>query len=131
MSVQPCISSLIQNAVLRANRYMEALEQRRYVADSKMLTTDAFTTLVKAHMQAGSKGLTECTLLKILNSTGNAIYDAKILASKLRLSDYVGTLSDNNIYVLLSNTAKEDAGYVISRFKEAGYATEFVEGRIK
>ena len=125
------ISSLIQNAVLRANRYMEALEQRRYVADSKMLTTDAFTTLVKAHMQAGSKGLTECTLLKILNSTGNAIYDAKILASKLRLSDYVGTLSDNNIYVLLSNTAKEDAGYVISRFKEAGYATEFVEGRIK
>ncbi len=124
------ISSLIQNAVLRANRYMEALEQQRYVEDSRLLTTDAFTTLVKAHRKAGEKGLTECTLLRILNGTGNQIEDGKALASKLRLSDYVGTLSDGGMYVLLSNTAREDASYVIRRFEEIGFATEFVEGRI-
>ncbi len=125
------ISSLIQNAVLRANRYMEALEQQRYVADSRMLNTEAFTTLVSAHMKAGDKGLTECTLLKIVSgSCGNTIEDGRILASKLRLSDYVGTLADGNIYVLLSNTARDDAHYVISRFNDIGYETEFVEERI-
>lgn len=125
------ISSLIQNAVLRANRYMEALEQQRYVADSRMLNTDAFTTLVSAHVKASDKGLTECTLLKIVTgSCGDIIEDGKILASKLRLSDYVGTLKDGNMYVLLSNTAKGDASYVIKRFEEVGYTTEFVEERI-
>ena len=124
------ISSLIQNAVLRANRYMEALEQQRYIADSRMLTTDAFATLVRAHVQAGDKGLTECTLLKVLTSTGDQIEDGKVLASKLRLSDYVGTLPDGNMYVLLANTAREDASFVIKRFEEAGYATEFMEERI-
>ena len=125
------ISSLIQNAVLRANRYMEALEQQRYVEDSRLLTTDAFTTLVKAHIQASDKGLTECTLLKILTETGDTFADGKILASKLRLSDFVGTLADDNLYVLLSNTTREDASYVIRRFDEAGYATAFVEERIE
>ncbi len=124
------ISSLIQNAVLRANRYMEALEEQRYVADSRLLATEAFTTLVRAHVQASDKCLTECTLLKIITGSGDNIADGKILASKLRLSDYVGTLSDGNLYVLLSNTAREDASFVIERFKTAGFETEFMEERI-
>ena len=125
------ISSLIQNAVLRANRYMDALEQQRFVADSRMLTTEAFTTLVKVHMQAGNRGLTECTLLRILTDAGNYVEDGKVLISKLRLSDYVGTLSDGKLYVLLTNTSKTEASYVTRRFSEAGYTSEFVEERIK
>lgn len=125
------ISSLIQNAVLRANRYMEALEQQRFVKDSRMLTTDAFTTLVNVHMQASNRGLTECTLLRILTETGNPVEDGKILITKLRLSDYVGTLSDGKLYVLLTNTSKSESSYVTRRFTELGYASEFVEERIK
>jgi len=125
------ISSLIQNAVLRANRYVEALENQRYVENSQMLSTDAFTTLVKVHTHASDRGLTECTLLKILNQTGNYIEDGKILASKLRLSDYVGTYSDGNMYVLLSNTTKEESGHVIRRFAEVGYTAEIVEEKLK
>lgn len=126
------ISSLIQNAVLRANKYVEALEQHRYVADSRMLVTDAFSTLVSAHMQASDKGLTECTLLRVLTSMndGDQVADGTVLASKLRLSDYVGTLSDNKLYVLLSNTSNKDADFVINRFAALGYETEIVRERI-
>ena len=124
------ISSLIQNAVLRADRYMEALEQQRHVAGSTMLVTDAFTKLVKAHMQASDKGLTECTLLRVLTSSGNPYEDGKVLSSKLRLSDYVGTLEDGSLYVLLSNTTRKDADFVINRFKSMGFETEFVEEKI-
>lgn len=124
------ISSLIQNAVLRANRYMEVLEQQRYVEDSKMLVTDAFATLVNAHVKAGNKGLTECTLLRILTEPDKHIEAGKTLAAMLRLSDYVGTLTDGGLYVLLANTAKKDADFVIQRFSAAGYETEIVEEMI-
>ena len=59
------ISYLIQNAVVRANRYLEALEYKRYVEGTNILEADAFTSLVKAYMGAKSKGLTECTFLCI------------------------------------------------------------------
>jgi len=125
------ISSLIQNAVLRAHRYVEALENQRYVENSQMLSTEAFTTLVKVHTRAGERGLTECTLLKITNPTGNYVEDGKILASKLRLSDYVGTFADGNLYVLLSNTTKEESAHVIRRFSEVGFVAEIAEERFR
>ncbi len=126
------ISSLIQNAVLRANKYVEALENQRYVADSRMLSTETFVTLTNAYLHASDKGLTECTMLKILNSIheGNQLEDGKLLASKLRLSDYVGTLSDGNLYVLLANTSNKEADFVVRRFEALGYETEIVKERI-
>ena len=126
------ISSLIQNAVLRANKYMEALENERYVTNSKMLKETAFSSLVKAYMEAESKGLTECTLLRILTCVheGNQEEDGRLLASKLRLSDYVGILSDGRLYVLLANTTIEDASYVIRRFNALGFETEIVREKI-
>ena len=124
------ISSLIQNAVLRADRYMEALEEKRYVEGSGMLVSDAFITLTKAHMSASDKGLTECTLLKVVTYTEDRMADGKLLASKLRLSDYVGIMPDGYLYVLLSNTNREDADYVIRRFAELGYETEVQEEKL-
>lgn len=50
------ISALIQNAVLRANRYLAALEEQRYVAGTQTLKTDAFQTLVKAYLTARTRG---------------------------------------------------------------------------
>ena len=124
------ISSLIQNAVLRADRYMEALEEKRYVEGSGMLVSDAFITLTKAHMSASDKGLTECTLLKVVTYTEDRMADGKLLASKLRLSDYVGIMPDGYLYVLLSNTNREDADYVIRLFAELGYETEVQEEKL-
>ena len=124
------ISSLIQNAVLRADRYMEALEEKRYVEGSALMVSDAFITLAQAHMKASDKGLTECTMLKVLTNTGDQMADGKLLASKLRLSDYVGILPDGNMYVLLSNTSKKEAEFVIRRFADLGYETEIQEEKI-
>lgn len=52
---------------------------------------------------------------------------AKILAGKLRQSDYIGTLSDGGLYTLLANTNGKDAEYVINRFAELGYRSRIVE----
>ncbi|MCM1056207.1 MAG: NAD(P)-dependent oxidoreductase [Firmicutes bacterium] len=120
------ISALIQNAVLRANRYLVALEEQRYVAGTQTLKTEAFQTLVKAYLTARNRGLTECTLLAVQVEEGDYMEAAKLLTGKLRQSDYIGTLEDGRLYTLLANTNGGDAEYVIQRFAELGYKSSIV-----
>lgn len=120
------ISALIQNAVLRANRYLVALEEQRYEAGTQTLKTEAFQTLVKAYLTARNRGLTECTLLAVQVEGNDHMEAAKLLAGKLRQSDYIGTLEDGRLYTLLANTNGGDAEYVIHRFAELGYESSIV-----
>lgn len=120
------ISALIQNAVLRANRYLVALEEQRYVAGTQTLKTEAFQTLVKAYLTARNRGLTECTLLAVKVEQNDYMEAAKLLTGKLRQSDYIGTLEDGRLYTLLANTNSGDAEYVIRRFAELGYESSIV-----
>lgn len=116
------VSYLIQNAVLRARRYMSALEEKRYLKKSRILEPDAFRTLVKSYSHAANRNLVEYTLLRI--HTPNKIKTTANKTEKfLRSTDYFGVLSNKKLYVLLANTSAEDAVYVQKRFAENGYET--------
>lgn len=122
------IGYLIQNAVVRANRYMEALEQQRYIEGTKILETGAFTDLVNAYLGARNKNLTECTILRIEVEADRHEEAAASLMKLMRQSDYIGELSDGNLYALLSNTDTKDADFVIRRFADVGYKSWVKEG---
>ncbi len=122
------ISALIQNAVLRANRYLTALEKQRYVEGTQTLETQAFASLLKAYLSAKNKGLTECTVLKIGAEPASYKEAGKLLMTKLRQTDYIGTLPDGGLYALLVNSNNQDAQYVCNRFAECGYESCIVEG---
>lgn len=121
------ISALIQNAVLRANRYLSALENQRYVEDTNMMETEAFAALMRAYLKAQDRGLIECNVLRVETGDADFMEAGKQLSRKLRQTDYIGILEDGLLYVLLPNTNEENAQYVISRFKEAGYSSYIVE----
>ena len=44
----------------------------------------------------------------------------------VRNSDYLGSINDGFLYVLLANTSPKDAGYVTQRIAEAGYSYRLV-----
>ena len=116
------VSYLIQNAVLRARRYMSVLEEKRYLKKSRILEPDAFRTLVKSYSYAANRNLVEYTLLRI--HTPNKIKTTANETEKfLRSTDYFGVLSNKKLYVLLANTSAEDAVFVQKRFAENGYET--------
>lgn len=122
------VSYLIQNAVLRSQRYIQALEEKRYSGEgSRILSQDAFKPLVKSYMDAEAKNLAECVLLKVGAVREQYRQVDATMAKKLRDSDYIGILPDGNLYVLLANTTKENASFVQKRFEENGYSTEIVE----
>lgn len=113
------IGYLIQNAVVRANRYLDALREERYMEGTDILNEDAFSHLVTAFSNAKRDGLAECTLIKMGVSRGEFQRMARTLEKNLRRSDYLG-LMDDRLYVLLTNTDEENAGYVLGRFRELG-----------
>ncbi len=115
------IGYLIQNAVLRANRYLDALEQQRYLQGTKVLDAEAFESLVKAYLTARNKGLTECTILEIDIEGKNLEKCGSELVGLMRQSDYIGKMSDGRLCALLSNTDNKDAEFVIKRFGKTGY----------
>lgn len=121
------IGYLIQNAVIRANRFMEALENQRYLEGTKILGEEAFTSLVRAYLTARNKGLTECTIIKI-DVKGESPEEAgESLVKLMRQSDYMGKMKDGGLYALLSNTGEADAYFVIKRFENTGYRSHIQE----
>ena len=121
------ISALIQDAVLRANRYLNVLEKERFVEGTRIMETEAFSILANAFIHAENRGLTDSTLLRI--DAGKEEYGkiSAILNGKLRDSDHLGTMEDGGLYALLSNTSREDSFFVINRIGEMGIKAFVVE----
>jgi nucleoside-diphosphate-sugar epimerase len=115
------VSYLIQNAVLRASKYIDVLANERYITGTKVLETNAFKVLIRAFINARKKGLTECAILKV-RTKSSLVNDSNILLRLIRSSDYLGELDEGYIYILLANTNNRDAHYVTKRINEAGYS---------
>lgn len=115
------VETLLQNAILRASRYMAEFRKHRYLEGTNVLNEKAFTTLVKTFFDAREKGLTECTLLEVM--IGYQDYeDVSIqIACNIRQSDYMGLLEDKKLYILLSNTDSKNAEVVQERLQKLGY----------
>lgn len=118
---------LIQNAVLRSNRYIAALSQQRYIPDTHILEPDAFAELVDAFLRARSRNLTSCALLNIDIAGISETQADEGLAKLVRQTDYVGKVSDGNLQVLLANTDASGVGFVKQRFEEAGFICQIEE----
>ena len=121
------IGYLIQNAVVRANRYLSALEQQRYIKGTNILEPEAFLALVKAYLNARDKGLTQCALLSVDTKENDRDEVGKRLIKLLRQSDYVGELEGGKMYALLANTSAKDATMVKERFEKEGVSCQIQE----
>ena len=117
------ISLLIQNAVLRANRYLDVLHSQRFIDDTRIMRADAFIGLYNAYSNAVKRHLTVFTLLGVDTGNENIIMAGEKIASKMRYSDYLGLGNDNRLYILLTNTNIENAKYVRDRIHAIGYKT--------
>ena len=121
------IGNLIQNAVLRANRYMSALQYQRYIPGTNILEKEAFGSLVTAYLNASEKQLTECTLIEVELGEVSLEEAGKRLGAQMRQSDFLGELQDGMVYALLANTRPKDAAVVLQRFRDSGFNCRITE----
>lgn len=121
------VSYLIQNAVLRAQRYIKALEEARYREGSEILEPEAFESLVRAYEHAQGRNLTQYTLLCVSEQPERYEKICSDMRGLLRSTDYMGMRADEKLYVLLTNTGRTDAVFVEQRFEKKGYPVVAVE----
>ncbi len=124
------ISALIKSAVVRSTRYLQALQEKRYIPGTKVLEPEAFGLLLNAFQNAEKNGLAECVLVKINMKDGDTLkVVSDNLGEHLRQTDIMGMV-DGGLRVLLSNTSRNDADFVQKRFDKIGVDSEIVEDGI-
>lgn len=126
MSVYQCnlltvLGYMIYNSVERADRYLDALANTRFVTGTKLLTKDAFAELDTTYHDAMEKGFTEYVVLSVSSERSMSYKEwSDTLSSKLRFSDYLGINEEGRVCVLLTNSNAMDAQFIIQRFAEMG-----------
>ena len=112
---------LVQNAVLRAKRYMSSYRRRNHMEGTNVLNEEAFTSLVKTFLEAKAKGLTECALAEIVMGYQDYETISSKIACNIRQTDYMGIMDGGKLYILLSNTDIKNAEVVKDRLLRLGY----------
>ena len=112
------------------NVVSELIENERYVEGTRLLETQAFKKLLDAFTNARKRGLADCSIIKINPGTKDVKEASIDLQKNFRNSDYLGSLDDGYLYVLLANTNNADAGFVTGRIKDAGYSYEMIDGDV-
>lgn len=119
--------ALIQNAVLRANSYLEMVHKERYIENTKILSKEAFQNTLNIYITAQDKKLTDFVVYRIVPSENESIREAAERASRfVRESDYLGIGEDDGLYLILTNTTTVTARFAIDRLAAAGIETEYV-----
>ena len=113
--------ALIQNAALRANRYLEAMREERFVGDTPVLTPEAFQSLLEAYRNAERRSLTDFSVLRVDSPDGDLAALGGALAKKMRPNDYIGELDGTCLFALLTNTDDHGARVVADRLRAAGF----------
>lgn len=120
-------SYLIQNAMLRANRYLEILQSQRYLEHTRILEHEAFSRLESAFRLARKQKLTVCTMVDLYGGNMDLEEINETLCRLVRNTDYVGVTREGGMRMLLANTLPEDAKLVTDRLQEAGIACSIEE----
>lgn len=118
---------LIQNAVVHANRYLSFQEGERYLGGTKILNRDSFRKLESAFFQAKRDGLTEYSLIEVEAEEKTLPETGKTVLESIRASDYVGEGENGQLFALLTNTDRESAAIVQSRFENKGLRSRMSE----
>ena len=119
--------ALIQNAVLHANRYLEALHSDRFIGDTPILQPAEFGSLLRAYYKAQTRGLTVYSVLELLPGERPLEELGGNVKSFIRPNDYVGELQGGRLIVLLTNTDEAGCTTVMGRLEKLGFRSEPIQ----
>ncbi len=114
------IAELIDDALIRADNYLDSLGNVRHMEGTCIVNPKDFTALVGMYIDAERKGLSENSLLRIETEGRPVAEVSDILKKRLRETDYIGLSEQGGLYVLLDNTDDAGAEFVISKFASDG-----------
>ena len=119
MNLIQVIAGLIQVSLTRAAEYNAAIEEKRFIPDTRILREDAFYEIYAIRKKMEEKKLLNFTLLRIEKMNDDLVELSKKIESCIRDSDVVG-MFHNAVYLMLTRASKEGNAFVIERLSVLG-----------
>jgi len=113
------VVGLITNALKRAYFFEASLKDKRYIPNTRILTSFTFEKILKEIRNNKAELGMSYTLLRVGRNDKSLEEISGRTVQVIRDNDYVGTSDDGSIYILLSNTKNDYAGLVLDRLKKA------------
>jgi nucleoside-diphosphate-sugar epimerase len=121
------VTSLITSALARAYQYDQAIYDEKYFSGTSVFKSKYFAQLLKSKAEAKQSHGIEFTVLLVRDSHNWGTDLAYEVEKGIREVDYLGVNEKNELLILLSNTQKEEAAYVISRLQKKDIKVELLE----
>jgi nucleoside-diphosphate-sugar epimerase len=113
------VVGLITNALKRAYFFEASLKDKRYIPNTRILTSYTFEKILKEIQNNKAELGMSYTLLQVERNSKSLEEISERVIQVIRDNDYVGTSDDDSIYILLSNTNNNYASLVLERLKKA------------
>ncbi|AZN39572.1 GAF domain-containing protein [Paenibacillus albus] len=121
---------LVSSALSRAFSYVEATESNRYVEGTSILQKEVFASILESKKLAKEKHRINYILLSCQGKVESNLDKISAISKLLRETDYIGIGQDDDVWILLSNTAPSDAENVFKRFAEKNIALTLLEEEV-
>jgi len=121
------IVGLITNTLKRAYFFEVSLRDKRYVTDTRILTSQTFGKILQEVKNNKEELGMSYTLLAVASQEETYSQISNKVINSIRDNDYIGLSDSGKIYILLSNTKDNYANIVIERLNKIGIKSSLVE----
>lgn len=120
------LRDLVQMSLLRAFDYNQAVYQKQYIENTRIMQTDAFAECVRNFHALAEKKVSTYVLLEIDNEGRSFAEMDALLGSKVRANDVLGASPDGKVRLLLSQASEKDLPFVLPRFESLGLSVNIL-----
>lgn len=113
--------NLIAQSMHTASIYLEESALSRYVPNTKILNTRSFERILQIQEEGQEQKNTEFFVMEVLNDENKSLEELDHqISSLLRQHDYLGVDENNNLRILVTNTNRTEARFVVDRLEGKG-----------
>lgn len=114
------LCGLVETSLLRALKYQDALYEEQHLGNALFLQETYFVEKLRLYYSMQEEHRLDYTVLKLDAKEKTIEETEEILSLLVRESDTVCLADNGSLYLLLHQTAKEQAGIVQERLEQAG-----------
>ena len=111
------LRDLAQMSLLRAFDYNQAVYEKQYIANTRIMHTEAFEQMLANYAALSEKKVSTYVLLE-METQGRSFEELdRLLQGKVRANDIIGIAADGKLKLLLSQATEKDLPYILPRFE--------------
>lgn len=114
------VCGLVKISLIRALDYARRTEAEMYLPGTFVMNADHFARLLETKEKMSRSGTAEHSLIKLDLPEGDLAEISGRISAVIRSTDVLGIGKDNQLYLLLSQTNRENAQLVLMRIQNRG-----------